>query len=46
MVRVGSIVIPVDDLPRQTAFWSAALDYVPRDDPNDGDFVQRATGSA
>jgi len=30
MLRVGSIVIRVDDLPRQIAFWSAALDYVPR----------------
>jgi predicted enzyme related to lactoylglutathione lyase len=39
MLRVGSIVIRVDDLPRQTAFWAAALDYVPRDDPNEGDFV-------
>ena len=39
MLRVGSIVIRVDNLPRQTAFWSAALDYVPRDDPNEGDFV-------
>lgn len=31
MLTVGSIVIRVDDLPRQVAFWSAALDYVPRD---------------
>jgi catechol 2,3-dioxygenase-like lactoylglutathione lyase family enzyme len=31
MIRVGSIVIRVDDLQRQTEFWSAALDYVPRD---------------
>jgi catechol 2,3-dioxygenase-like lactoylglutathione lyase family enzyme len=29
-VRVGSIVLRVDDLARQIAFWSAALDYVPR----------------
>jgi catechol 2,3-dioxygenase-like lactoylglutathione lyase family enzyme len=29
-LRVGSIVIRVDDLERQKAFWSAALDYVPR----------------
>lgn len=29
MLRVGSIVIRVDDLARQTAFWTAALDYVP-----------------
>lgn len=31
MLRVGSIVIRVDDLARQVAFWSAALDYVPRE---------------
>jgi hypothetical protein len=30
MLRVGSIVIRVDDLERQTAFWAAALDYEPR----------------
>jgi catechol 2,3-dioxygenase-like lactoylglutathione lyase family enzyme len=29
-MRVGSIVIRVDDLERQKAFWTAALDYVPR----------------
>ena len=39
MLRVGSIVIRVDDLPRQTAFWSAALDYVARDDPEVDDSV-------
>ncbi len=38
VVRVGSIVIRVDDLQRQTEFWSAALDYVPRDENSD-DFV-------
>jgi predicted enzyme related to lactoylglutathione lyase len=38
-IRIGSVVIRVDDLPRQTAFWSAALDYVPRDDPETDDFV-------
>ena len=27
MLRVGSIVIRVDDLARQVAFWTAALDY-------------------
>jgi hypothetical protein len=37
-VRVGSIVIRVDDLRRQAAFWAAALDYVPRDGESD-DFV-------
>ena len=35
MLTIGSIVIRVDDLPRQIAFWSAALDYLPRD--GDGD---------
>ena len=30
-LRVGSVVIRVDDLEVQTAFWTAALDYVPRD---------------
>jgi hypothetical protein len=38
MLRVGSIVLRVDDLERQTDFWSAALDYVPRE-PRDDDFV-------
>jgi hypothetical protein len=35
MIRVGSIVLRVDDLKRQMAFWTAALDYVPRE--GDGD---------
>ncbi len=38
MLRVGSIVIRVDDLERQTAFWSAALGYEPRTGADD-DFV-------
>lgn len=38
MITIGSIVIRVDDLQRQTEFWSAALDYVPREE-NDDDFV-------
>ncbi len=38
MVTVGSIVIRVDDLQKQTVFWSAALDYVPREEDSD-DFV-------
>jgi len=37
-VRVGSIVLRVDDLRRQTDFWAAALDYIPRDE-NSNDFV-------
>jgi predicted enzyme related to lactoylglutathione lyase len=39
MIRVGSIVLRVDDLQRQTAFWAAVLDYLPRDDPSESDFV-------
>ena len=38
MIRAGSIVLRVDDLARQTAFWTAALDYVPRAETSD-DFV-------
>ena len=38
MVRVGSIVLRVDDLRRQTEFWAAVLDYVPREEQSD-DFV-------
>ena len=39
-VRVGSIVLRVDDLRRETEFWAAALDYVPREEPSeDVDFV-------
>lgn len=30
MIRVGSIVLRVDDLQRQSEFWMAALDYQPR----------------
>jgi len=39
MLIVGSVVIRVDDMARQVAFWSAALNYVPRDDADD-DFTQ------
>lgn len=38
MIRVGSIVLRVDDLARQTQFWASALDYVPREETSD-DFV-------
>ena len=38
MIRVGSIVLRVDDLERQTQFWAAALDYVPGVETSD-DFV-------
>src|SRR6476660_3514603 len=39
MIHVGSIVIRVDDLPRQMTFWTAALDYAPRSGPLADDFV-------
>ena len=38
MIRVGSIVLRVDDLSRQAQFWAAALDYEPRAEGSD-DFV-------
>jgi hypothetical protein len=37
-VRVGSIVLRVDNLQRQTTFWAAALDYVQPEEHSD-DFV-------
>ncbi|WP_168625905.1 VOC family protein [Cryobacterium sp. BB307] len=39
MLRVGSIVVRVTDLPRQEAFWTAALDYEPREPTRDDDFI-------
>ncbi|MEX1071694.1 MAG: VOC family protein [Anaerolineales bacterium] len=41
MIRVGSIVLRVDDLQRQMDFWTAALDYVPREDPDVDSVVLR-----
>ncbi len=38
MIRVGSIVLRVDDLELEARFWAAALDYVRRVDDSD-DFV-------
>ena len=35
MLRLGSIVIRVDDLARQVEFWEAALGYVRRPDDSD-----------
>ncbi len=35
MITIGSIVIRVDDLERQKEFWTAALDYVPREGDDD-----------
>ena len=37
MLRIGSIVLRVDDLQRQAEFWQAALDYERRD--MDHDFI-------
>jgi predicted enzyme related to lactoylglutathione lyase len=37
-VRVGSIVLRVDNLERQIEFWAAALDYAPSEERSD-DFV-------
>ena len=37
-LRIGSIVIRVDDLDRQIAFWTAALDYEARV-ADEGDFA-------
>ncbi len=38
VLRIGSIVLRVDDLQRQTEFWEAALDYV-RGEAQSDDFV-------
>ena len=35
-VRVGSVVIDCNDFTAMLAFWSAALGYVPRDEPEEG----------
>jgi catechol 2,3-dioxygenase-like lactoylglutathione lyase family enzyme len=39
VLRIGSIVLRVDDLRRQTEFWQAALGYLRRDDGESDDFV-------
>jgi catechol 2,3-dioxygenase-like lactoylglutathione lyase family enzyme len=39
VLRIGSIVLRVDDLRRQIEFWQAALSYVRRDDGKSDDFV-------
>jgi catechol 2,3-dioxygenase-like lactoylglutathione lyase family enzyme len=38
VLRIGSIVLRVDDLERQAAFWEAALGYVRREEASD-DFL-------
>jgi Glyoxalase-like domain len=45
-VWVGSVVVECTDLPRMTAFWTAALHYVPRDPPDDdGAVLKDPTGA-
>ena len=39
MLRIGSIVLRVDDLERQTEFWQAALGYARREERDADDFV-------
>jgi catechol 2,3-dioxygenase-like lactoylglutathione lyase family enzyme len=40
MLRIGTVVMGVDDFARAVAFWTEALDYVPRDlIEEDDDFV-------
>jgi len=46
MIRVGSIVLRVDDLQRQTEFWEAALGYARRDSGESDDFVLLARPTA
>jgi len=33
VLTVGAVVLGVTDLPRALRFWTEALDYVPRDEP-------------
>jgi catechol 2,3-dioxygenase-like lactoylglutathione lyase family enzyme len=44
MVTIGSIVIRVDDLERQRAFWTAALYYVAREGDDDDFALLRPKG--
>jgi catechol 2,3-dioxygenase-like lactoylglutathione lyase family enzyme len=39
VLRIGSIVLRVDDLQRQTEFWQAALGYERRREADNFDFV-------
>ncbi len=46
MIVVGSIVIRVEDLPRQVEFWTKALDYVRREnDPDDFALLRPRSGN-
>ena len=35
MLTIGSVVLGVADVPRAVTFWTRALDYVPREEPED-----------
>jgi catechol 2,3-dioxygenase-like lactoylglutathione lyase family enzyme len=35
MLKIGSLVLGVDDLRRALAFWTEALGYAPREEPDD-----------
>ncbi|MER6916673.1 VOC family protein [Streptomyces sp. NPDC000594] len=35
MLRIGSVVLGVSDVPRAAAFWAEALGYVPREELED-----------
>lgn len=35
MTTIGAVVWGVHDIPRAVEFWTAALDYAPREDPED-----------
>jgi catechol 2,3-dioxygenase-like lactoylglutathione lyase family enzyme len=46
MLGIGSVVLGVSDVRRATAFWTAALDYVPRDEIEDGWVVLRPSSGS
>ncbi|MEU9898890.1 VOC family protein [Streptomyces phaeochromogenes] len=35
MLKIGSVVLGVEDVRRATSFWTEALGYVPREEPED-----------
>jgi catechol 2,3-dioxygenase-like lactoylglutathione lyase family enzyme len=39
MLRIGTVVLGVGDVERAARFWTAALDYVPRDESHDETFM-------